>query len=113
GGRDEVPVELGDDVFVVQVPLAAGVAAHHVFALQAGGAADGGGDAGADARRVQAVRVQAAVLPRFAGADHGELGRPVHPADLLLGQAGAGRVEVDLGGDAGAERRGVEVGDGA
>ena len=54
---------------------------------------------------------EAAVGDRLARGDHGELRGPVHPPDLLRAQAVRRRVEVDLGGDPGAERRRVEEGD--
>lgn len=97
----------------VHLPLAPRVGEDEVLVLQAGGAGHGGPEADADPVRVEPVRLQPAVGDGVAGADHGELRGPVHPADLPRAEPLRLRVEVDLTGDPRPERRGVEEGDGA
>jgi hypothetical protein len=96
---------------VVDQPVLALVGHHGVLGFQADGAAGRAPDADADPVRRHGSDVESAVRDGLAGADDGELRGPVHPPDLRGGQAERFGVEVDLGGDLGAERAGVEEGD--
>nr|BFE73893.1 hypothetical protein GCM10020092_071940 [Actinoplanes digitatis] len=98
---------------VIDEPQPPAVADDPVLLVQPGGGADRAADGHPDPVRVEARHVESAVGDRAPRRDHGELGRPVHPAALLRAQAVALRVEVDLGRHPGAERGGVEERDAA
>ncbi|GAA3302627.1 hypothetical protein GCM10020295_48920 [Streptomyces cinereospinus] len=102
---------MGYGIGVVDQFQPAAVADDAVLLVQAHGGADRAADGDADPVRVRAGQVQSAVGERLPGGHHGQLGRAVHPADLLRAQPVLLRVEVDLRGDAGAEGGGVEEGD--
>jgi hypothetical protein len=95
-------------VRLVDVPEAAAVRHHPVLLLQAHGAADGAAHHHTGAGRVEGNDVHAAVGQALACADHGQLRGPVHPPDLLRGEAFGHRVEVALGGHLRAEPPRVE-----
>jgi hypothetical protein len=96
---------------VVHQVQPAAVADDPVLLVQARRGADRAADGDAHPVRLVDGEIDPAVHDRAPRGHHRELGRPVHPADLLRGEAVLLGVEVHLGGDLRAEGARVEEGD--
>lgn len=108
GARRERAVQMRSRRTVVHVPAGAGFADRDVVVLQASGAADGRAQRDTDPPGVLLLRVEPGVGYRLTGGHQRELDVPVRARHLVPVETVGRGVEVDLGGDAGAEALRVE-----
>ncbi len=109
--RNQTLVEERGRVVGVDQPLLATIADRDVAVLEGHRPSHGRAQADPHAIAVGVLEVERGVVERLHPRGGRELDVAVHPASLVLAQAGRARIEVDLRRDLGAEPGRVEEGD--